>query len=357
MNLYLTADQIGTQTGGGSVTYHESGALKELGPCEVWDREKLKYSTAGGVDPWMWDEAARGFESFTPRLAHFYAGTFSKTVAWLKEKGRKVTYTAAAHDVDKSRREHGLLGINFDYPHLLGGSVQWERYLAGYLAADVLVCPSTHSAAVMRAFGASQRIVVIPHGCDLPAGEKLAPPPRRFAAGYLGAYGPDKGVRYLMEAWKRLNYKDATLILAGRDSTHPFVRQMWERFGGGNVRFWGWVDDVTDFYNAVSVYVQPSITEGFGIEVLEAMAHGRPVLCSDGAGAKDVVPSAGRVIPAGDVNALAEAIEKDRQAFEYYWNEAQKGVVSAAFRAAAEDYSWDKVRAKYKELWRELLVS
>jgi glycosyltransferase involved in cell wall biosynthesis len=103
------------------------------------------------------------------------------------------------------------------------------------------------------------------------------------------------------------------------------------------------VHDVSEIYNACSLYVQPSASEGFGIEVLEALAHGRRVVCSAGAGAADVVH--GWVVPARDVHTLAKCISAAR---------ARRDFDPHALRKQAANYTWDKIRAQYQDLWRSL---
>ena len=411
--LYCTADRINAPSGGGLVTWHESQALAELGPCEVWGREQLGQQVPAfhnHPEPWLWDRMAynrltkwliAGVENSTIsddlqvnvvgkrttedfRMAHFYAGTFSSTVNWLKKLVCKVTYTAAAHDVTLSRREHERLGVPYDYPHLTD-PVQWKRYVQGYLDADVLICPSQHSASVMRGFGVKNRIEVIPHGCELPIcrncsgegdrpieigpgkyledqtrdcevchGSGIAPPaplPPQFRVGYLGSYGPDKGVVYLLQAWAKLNYSDAVLVLGGRDSNSPWVHALLQHTGARNVCLTGWVDDVSQFYSQISLYVQPSVTEGFGIEVLESAAHSRAVLCSTGAGAADVVPEWYR-FPAADVDALASKIDQ----VKLRGSCPQTDPCYPHWQGIAADYTWDKIRQRYQNLWKELLA-
>jgi glycosyltransferase involved in cell wall biosynthesis len=365
--LYLTADQVGTETGGGLVTYEESMALTEFaGPLEteVWERNRLH----GGHDPWGWDLVAYdGVDHWSlsgvgkgpfPTLCHIYSGSFSKTVASLKRNGCKVCYTIAAHDRKVSREEHEKLGIPFPYTHLTEEPL-WKRYIEGYRLADVIVCPGSVPAKTVRDYGPEfkdKKIVIIPHGCHLP--EKIAPLPKRFTVGYLGSYGPDKGVRYLLEAWKKLAYKDATLLLGGKDSTSPFVLEMIRVFGGGNIVRVGWVKNVSDFYNACSLYVQPSATEGFGIEVVETMAHARPVLCSDGAGACDLLPAMG-VFRARDADALAIDINKMRKVIQdkvyFDWDILGRFEYGTICRYIAERHTWSLIRERYKELWREIL--
>ena len=352
--LYISADKIGAQTGGGLVTHHESFALAEMAmlssrPYYIAGRDVLEPIAQGmsWEDPWCWDHAAVRWLDSLPSpvkggVCHIYAGTFTETVKRLKQRGCKIVYTAAAHDIEVSRREHLKVGDPYDYPHLTD-PVQWKRYVEGYIAADVVVCPSQYSANIMRGYGCS-RIEVIPHGCFLP--DKLVSKPKRFTVGYLGsATAPDKGVIYLIRAWKKLNYPDATLIIAGRDSNHPWIRQTIEREGGGAICLTGFVKDVTSFYNAISCYIQPSASEGFGIEILEAMAHGRPALCSTGAGAHEIGARAMEFAPC-DVDAIVYMIDSVRCGT--YPSEEQ-------CQRVAEKHTWDKIRKKYQELWRTLV--
>lgn len=349
MNLYLTQDKIGTPTGGGAVTYHEYKALGVLGG-ELHPVDSTRVPAQ--PDPFMWDGLFANMILSMPlkvQLAHIYAGCFSATVHGLRERGTKVSYTAAAHDVGESRKAFEDLGLQFNLPHLTEKPL-WDRYVAGYLEADLVICPSFLSKACMESYGA-KNVVVIPHGCDLPA--KVVPRPKRFTVGYLGQAGPDKGLRYLFEAWRKLDLRDATLLIAGKniDSALP----LWRRYGGGNVRFMGFVESVSTFYNNVSLYVQPSVTEGFGIEVLEAMAHGRPVVCSEGAGARDMVKIGenGHRVPSRDAGAIADWI------LHHYKNKDSGDVEKMALsaRATAEAHTWEIVRGWYAAAWRNILES
>jgi len=354
MNLYITADAVGQWTGGGKVTFHETEAFKHLGPCEVYDYAKIHPNiTPGDVEPWGWDNAVeRALQAYSvvgreyPKLTHVYSGTFSKTIKLLKSKGCKITQTAEAHDVEKSKKENELLGIPFDYLHLTDPKL-WAQYLQGYLDADVLICPSTHSTNVMRGFGAKQTIEIVPHGVDLPA--TVSDLPKQFVVGYIGVVaGGDKGVKYLLEAWKRLNYKDAVLKIAGQQSDSFYGMRMLSIYGGGNVQMVGFVKDTKDFFDSVSLLVQPSVTEGFGLTVLEAMGHGRPVLCSTGAGAVDLVPKAYR-FEAKNVDEMCQKIDHWKNNYD------KLNGVAKEVRGIAEQYSWKRMEDSMERIWRGLL--
>jgi glycosyltransferase involved in cell wall biosynthesis len=361
MNLYLTADKVGVETGGGKVTDKESQALKSLGECEVWGRDQL----VGGSDPWGWDKIACGYlDQYQEgkhdeelihdfKLCHLYSGSMTETVKRLKGSRTKVCYTIAAHRISDSKKAHEELGIPYSYSHLTDRE-QWKKYSGGYWNSDVIVVPSNHSKIVveeqMDDLGienhSKPEVRVIPHGCDLP--DKIHPIPKQFTVGYLGNMAADKGTKYLLEAWKKLNYKDALLIIGGKDSESPVGSYYVNAFGGGSIWLMGWVPKLSDFYKRISLYVQPSTTEGFGIEVLEAMAHGRPVLCSDHAGAKDVVPYGDAIFEASNVDSLAETIEYARSCWDL--QDLGKGCAEEA-----QQYTWEEIQQRYISLWKSLL--
>jgi glycosyltransferase involved in cell wall biosynthesis len=120
----------------------------------------------------------------------------------------------------------------------------------------------------------------------------------------------------------------------------------------GSIRLLGWVEEVKDFYEQISLYVQSSASEGFGLEVLEAMAHGRIALCSNGAGAADIVPERW-VFPARDVGALCTLLDSMRSAMTKY--DEALGKVSLDVRYIASQHTWNQIRERYKKLWKELL--
>jgi glycosyltransferase involved in cell wall biosynthesis len=368
--LYCTADRIGIETGGGSVTQQELLALTDFA-AEKEDRVlKLDQSdfsfgprteaAVGYEEPWRSDRIAAqtlwlNYETGSaptipwPKLAHFYSGTFSTTIQKLKEKGSRVCYTCAAHDVEISRREHEALGIPYNFEHLNDPAL-FERYLAGYKMADVVVAPSTHSKEVLIRFGLTNRIDVIPHGVNIPDESKLKPFPKQFTVGFLASNcsAPDKGLKYLLLAWKQLKYEDAVLLIAGRDSASQVTAQLASYFGGGNIGLVGWVKDLENFYGSISLLCVPSATEGFNLEVLESTSHARPVLCSVGAGAADVVPAGWR-FPSCDVDALANRIDEWKKRGDEVRGMGLQG------RARAFAYDWKIIRQRYVNLWREIL--
>ena len=345
--LYLTADRIGQGSGGGSVTFHERRALERFcGPTNVvtLSAEELGQSD----DPFSLDARALvRIRDVGPAfdLAHLYAGCFSKTVKALKSLGTTVTYTAAAHDREKSIAEFKALGIEFPFRHLLEPEV-WLEYLRGYTLADRVICPSAMSADLMRSYGCPQ-IEVIPHGIDRV--KRPIPFPARFNVGYMGQAGPDKGLVYLLRAWKQLRYQDSTLILAGHGILTAV--ETVHKEGGGNISIIGPVRKLKDFYQDISLYVQPSVTEGFGMEILEALAHGRPVVASRGAGASSHVgEDVGIVVPERDSDAIGRAIARFKS-----MDAGSLNTLADRAHAQGNMFRWKGVERAYVKFWTKLL--
>jgi len=349
-NLYLTADQIGTSTGGGAVTYNELQALKELGETDVLSEEQLNPPKYGLPNtPFLCDYLALSKLDVerVPQICHIYSGTFSQTVRWLKDRESchcYVTYTCPAHDRKETIEEHKRMGYNYEqlYPHIADERL-YKIFSEGLRLADIVIAPSKVSAEYLKAIGC-QIVTAIPHGCNMP--EKTPKLLEQFNIGYLGAWGPDKGNIYLLRAWEKLNYPDSHCVMAGIDKkliSDLLVRSV----GHGKYQALGFVKDISEFFSQVSVYIQPSVCEGFGIPVLESMAFSRPVICSDGAGASDLITDGveGFVVKKRDPAAIAERIDWFKHHSEKIPEMGKKA------RETAEKYTWEKIRKRYIELW------
>ena len=235
------------------------------------------------------------------------------------------------------------------YPfHHVKDPYLWSLHVRYMNLVDSIVCPSTRSKKALESEGVETPITIIPHGTAIP--DKVAPPPEEFTVGYLGVVGPDKGLTYLIEAWAQLDYDDAELILAGpgTDQLKPAIQQL---AGHGRFRLLGRVENIRDLFDRCSVYVQPSLNEGFGITALEAMAHGRPVIVSDGAGSADCVnPGDGFIVPAGDAGVIANRID-------WFKNQPRETIAEKGkcARQTAKNYSWDVIRGEYVSYFNRLV--
>jgi glycosyltransferase involved in cell wall biosynthesis len=183
--------------------------------------------------------------------------------------------------------------------------------------ADVVVCPSEATAAACRRNGfADSRVRVVPWGIDTrPATADDVDRVRRHHrldrpyVLWLGTIEPRKNVRRLLEAHAALGRDDVELVVAGGAGWNDELAALEARMGRG-VRRLGFVppEDLAGLYAGAEVFCFPSLEEGFGLPVLEAMAQGTPVVTSAGIATAEVVGDAGVTVDPTDVAALTRAL-------------------------------------------------
>jgi glycosyltransferase involved in cell wall biosynthesis len=121
------------------------------------------------------------------------------------------------------------------------------------------------------------------------------------------------------------------------------------------VDFLGYVDDPADvelprLYAAADVFVLPSLREGFGFVLLEAMASGLPIVASNASAIPEVVGDAGILVPAQDAGALAKALARliaDPEGREEIGRRGRQRV--------EERYTWDKTVDRVLSVYEEAI--
>lgn len=120
-----------------------------------------------------------------------------------------------------------------------------------------------------------------------------------------------KGHKILLAAMKNLP-EHVHLLLAGQGEEEQNLKQyVAEHLDAKRIHFLGNVEDMPSFYQAIDVFCLPSFKEGYPLSPLEAQSAGVPVVASDIGGMKETLcPDSGRLVPAGDVAALSNALQK-----------------------------------------------
>jgi glycosyltransferase involved in cell wall biosynthesis len=216
-------------------------------------------------------------------------------------------------------------------PNLRRGSLRTIRAVDGWTARHL----TAHFHAITRAvrdgtvrdLGVdADRITVIERGRDPERLGRPSPERRVRARQDLGLADDDevvlavgrqeypKGLRHLLDAAGRLVGRRPRLmvLVAGRagHATAELERQRDELGLADRVRFLGFRDDAPELLAAADVFAFPSLYEGLGGAVIEAMALGLPVVASDLPALREVVEPDGNavLVPAGDADALAGAV-------------------------------------------------
>jgi glycosyltransferase involved in cell wall biosynthesis len=130
----------------------------------------------------------------------------------------------------------------------------------------------------------------------------------------VSAKRPHKNLGRLLEAFGRLpEASDAVLVVPGYATTFEQELQRGTPAGARNkVRFVGWLEDaeLDGLYRAATCLVFPSLAEGFGLPVLEAMIRGTPVACSSASSLPEVAGEAALYFDPTDVEAITRALRQ-----------------------------------------------
>lgn len=137
--------------------------------------------------------------------------------------------------------------------------------------------------------------------------------PERFIF-YVGTLEPRKNLAGLLRAYARLPQPRVPLYVAGGAGWRfsPIFQVVAELGLERDVRFLGFVpeDQLPHWYNAARLFAYPSVYEGFGLPVLEAMACGTPVITSNVASLPEVAGDAAEMVDPHDHAALAAAVQR-----------------------------------------------
>lgn len=218
--------------------------------------------------------------------------------------------------------------------------------------AEKVICVSEDTQrAVIERYGIDrEKTVVIPNGIDTelfraPATATKIPKSVLF----LSRLEKRKGVDFLLRAMRKVTEldHDIKLFVGGKGSLAPTLKRYVDAHGlADQVEFLGFVPDadLPGWYSRVSCFVMPSVFEGFGIPILEAMACGTPVIGTDVDGIRGLIDAGttGLLVSFGDEQGLAERIAK-----VCHGEFTPPADLAEQIRA---EYGWDDIARRYATL-------
>ena len=326
-------------------------------------REWMSKLTGGFAEPWTFGERARDW--LLARADEFDVVHDNQTLADgildIQRSGMPVV-TTIHHPITRDRRValseeprwwwrlfirrwHRFLSMQARVASQLDNIVTVSQLSATDIATDFGVMPNA--------------IKVVPNGVDTGLFKPLPGilrRPRQIMA-TASADAPLKGLPILLQALKRLVDADSSckLVLIARPKPGGDTEVLIERLDlQDRIRFVAEAshEEINRLYAESAVAVVPSLYEGFGLPAVEAMAAGIPLVSTDGGALGEVVGEGGLQVPAGDSDALADAIHRVLCDSELAATLAQRG-----FERVRQHFCWSVCAGQMVDLYRESIAT
>ena len=279
-------------------------------------------------------------------LVHFHTEG-PCVLCWLPRlMGKKVVVTV--HGLDHMRQKWG----RFASAYILQGEKAAARH-----ANSIIVLSEGVRTYFREKYG--RETVLIPNGIDPAENRPACEITKQFGLAsreyilFLGRLVPEKGIHYLIKAYKMLRTDKKLVIVGGTSDTNDYVRQLYAMAGDDpSIIFTGFQQGLAmeELYSNAYIYVLPSDLEGMPLTLLEAMNYGCCCVTSDIGECADVLDGSGFTFPRGNVNALRDTLQ---DLCDHPENaETKRG---EARKMVASKYTWEDITAKTDKLYRELL--
>jgi glycosyltransferase involved in cell wall biosynthesis len=213
--------------------------------------------------------------------------------------------------------------------------------------------------------GLKSKVHVVPEGLSPEAPPGPLPP--RLTPGFILAVGtiePRKNYTRLLAAYRHLRRESVPLLLGDQPPGVPELviagRPGWaygdtlERIKAERgVRYLGHVDDATlsALYRSAAILALPSLYEGFGLPLLEAMAHGLPAVIGNVGALPEVAAGAALLVDSEDVASIASGIERLLD------DAPLREKLSAMGRERAAEFTWERAASTTRDVLRRIGVS
>jgi len=274
--------------------------------------DRLGYANALAFDRWTMRRLQQLPQPPDALIA--ISGSSLLTGQWLQQHGgvficdRGSTHQRFQQDI--LSQEFALWGVS----RPVSDPRDTAREEAIYAQADAITVPSSIALRSFLQMGVpAAKLHLIPYGVQLRDFHPTrSPDPQTFDALFAGAAGLRKGVPYLLQAFANLQHPHKTLRIAG--SIQPDLRDILARLPTANVEFLGPIPrtQLVDLMSRSHALVLPSVEDGFGLVLSEAMACGCPPIASTNTGAEDLFTDGveGFIVPIRDPAAITDRLQQ-----------------------------------------------
>jgi glycosyltransferase involved in cell wall biosynthesis len=248
-----------------------------------------------------------------------------------------------------------MLGFRPDECFSYISQAMQRRMQQEYAAADFIIVPSTAAVHSFVTAGVSrQKVLSAPFGVDTHLFSPKAVVTRSdstFRALFVGRLELLKGLPYVLQAWKMAGLPNAELLLVGTTlrETDPILR----RYSAPGIQVINSVQrsELAGIYRSCDVLVFPSLCDGFGLVLLEAMACGLPVIATENSGGPDCIVD-------GITGFITKIRDAESIAHHLRWIHANRGEAAEMGRrgriVVEGRFRWEDYAARLISCFREV---
>ena len=304
----------------------------------------------------VWTIEKKGLAAMTSSLSAAWKATWGKydvvhihaegpaAMSWLpKIQHKRVIVTI--HGLDWQRAKWGGFATKY---------IKWGEKQAVKWADEIVVLSRGVQEYFHREYG--RKTVFIPNGVSRPELKNADKIKKQWGLEknsyvlFLGRIVPEKGLRYLVEAWKGIKTDKKLVIAGGSSDTQDFLSELQEMCKNDeSVIFTGFQQGrvLEELYSNAYIYCLPSDLEGMPLSLLEAMSYGNCCVVSDIDEMAEVVEDKAAVFKRSDVSSLRTTLQgliDDPEGVKRYKDGAADYITAK--------YNWDDVVERTLELYR-----
>lgn len=359
-NVAFSMDVYADNLVAGLKTVWPDWEIIEIAP-EPWSQAENLWHSGTGLRKYyerFWNHP-RTVSQQQADIFHIIDNSNAHVAYWLKQRGQSVVVTC--HDL-----------VQFVYPEILEGQARfpalsmatWKYSMGGMTKADRIIAVSSNTAQdVTQMLGIlPEQITVVPNGVEsyfrvLPSGQvammrqQQGLSDKAFCLLNVGSNHQRKNVFTVLKVLKELKDKGLPVHLwkVGDDFTveqKSFIQQ----YGLGNqIVFLGKPnkEQLVAYYNSADALIAPSLYEGFGLTILEAMSCGTPVITSNVSSLPEVAGDAAILTDPLDVQAMVAAVS------HLYHDEAQRHKLVQRGLQRIQQFTWIKTAEQVAAIYEK----
>lgn len=252
-------------------------------------------------------------------------------------------------------RDYGVKELKKEYPEFWMSNIMRSYEEETYNSDYFVVASEVVKKSLLYSDICEEKISIVPYGVNykefVKCKDKSFDPSKPLTLIYVGQISYRKGLHHLLNVVRKYDKTQLRVILAGDYKKNTPIYTKYKDLD--NVEFLGFVtrDKLAEEYSNADAFIFPTIGEGYGLVVLEALYCGVPVFSSDLAGGNDAIVDGynGFVFEGGNDDAIKQQIEWMMNNRKELFNMRKNAVESS------KNFSWEAYYSRYAQIIREFL--